>query len=102
MSNISKHLKKHSSDFKLKVVLKYLSEQYTVAQICTEFNISKAALYQWVNKFKANSSIIFNDSNLTNNNKNKKLLADKELTNLYAKIGELTIERDFLKKVLDA
>jgi transposase-like protein len=100
MSNISKHLKKHNSDFKLKVVLKYLSEKYTSAQICLEFNISKATLHKWVNKFKANSGAIFNDNNLANNN--KKLLADKEVTNLYAKIGELTIERDFLKKVLDA
>lgn len=36
------HFKKYSSDFKLKVVLKYLAENFTIAQICSEFNISKA------------------------------------------------------------
>ena len=27
--------------------------------------------------------------------------AEKEIENLYKKIGQLTVERDFLKKVLD-
>ena len=42
---------------------------------------------------------MFNDSRALDKNKEKQ---QKEITNLYAKIGELTIERDFLKKVLDA
>lgn len=104
MSVTNKHLKKYSPDFKLKVVLKYLSEHVTIGQICSDFNISKSTLHKWVNQFKANSGNIFNDVNSarnTNNNNNKKA-AEKEITNLYAKIGELTIERDFLKKTLDA
>jgi len=103
MSSTNKHLKKHSPDFKLKVVLKYLSEQVTVGQICSDFNISKATLHKWVNQFKASSGNIFNDGNLAKNtNNNNKKAAEKEITNLYAKIGELTIERDFLKKTLDS
>ena len=98
-SSSSKHFKKYSSDFKLKVVLKYLSQQITIAQICSEFNISKATLSNWVNQFKANSDKVFNDSRVVD--KNKKL-AEKEIDKLYSKIGQLTIERDFLKKVLDA
>lgn len=99
MSNQSKHFKKYSSDFKLKVVLKYLSEKFTIAEICSEFNISKATLHNWATQFKANSGVVFNDSRAVDKNKEK---SQKEITNLYAKIGELTVERDFLKKVLDA
>jgi transposase-like protein len=99
---MSKHLKKYSSDFKLKVVLKYLSEETTVSQICQDFNVSKATVHKWVNQFKGNSSLIFNESSLTKDTERKKKLAEKEVANLYAKIGELTVERDFLKKVLDA
>ena len=44
MSNQLKHFKKHSSDFKLKVVLKYLSEKFTIAEICVEFGISKGTV----------------------------------------------------------
>lgn len=99
MSNQSKHFKKHSSDFKLKVVLKYLSEKFTVAELCVEFGISKATLHNWVMQFKANSGAVFNGHKAQDKNKEKQ---QKEITNLYAKIGELTVERDFLKKVLDA
>jgi transposase-like protein len=98
----SKHFKKYSSDFKLKVVLKYLSNNFTIAQICSEFNISKATLSNWVKQFKTNSSNVFSD-NLINNKatKIKEKQAEKEIENLYKKIGQLTVERDFLKKVLD-
>jgi transposase len=73
-----------------------------VAQICQDFNVSKATVHKWVNQFKGNSALIFNESSLNKDADRKKKLADKEVTNLYAKIGELTVERDFLKKVLDA
>jgi transposase len=99
MSNQSKHFKKHSSDFKLKVVLKYLSEKFTIAEICVEFGISKATLHNWVTQFKAASSAVFNGNKAFDKTKEKQ---QKEITNLYTKIGELTVERDFLKKVLDA
>lgn len=98
---MSKHLKKYNSQFKLKVVTKYLSEKLTVSQICSEFNVSKATVHKWVKQFKDNSSLIFNDSSLSQSNKKKKL-AEKEVSNLYSKIGQLTVERDFLKKVLDS
>ena len=98
----SKHFKKYSSDFKLKVVLKYLSNNFTIAQICSEFNISKATLSNWVKHFKTNSSNVFSDNLITNKaTKIKEKQAEKEIENLYKKIGQLTVERDFLKKVLD-
>lgn len=98
----SKHFKKYSSDFKLKVVLKYLSNNFTIAQICSEFNISKATLSNWLKQFKTNSSNVFSDNLITNKaTKIKEKQAEKEIENLYKKIGQLTVERDFLKKVLD-
>ena len=98
----SKHFKKYSSDFRLKVVLKYLSNNFTIAQICSEFNISKATLSNWVKQFKTNSSNVFSDNLITNKaTKIKEKQAEKEIENLYKKIGQLTVERDFLKKVLD-
>jgi len=101
---MSKQMKKYNSDFKLKVVLKYLSEKNTCSQICQEFGISIATLHKWVKRFKDNSGHIFSDSNLssTHNKKKKEQESkEKEISSLYTKIGQLTVERDFLKKVLD-
>jgi len=101
----SKEIKKYSSDFKLKVVLKYLSEKYTCSQLCSEFKVSRSTLHKWVKQFKDNNSLIFNESNLSSiksKSKKESELKEKEITNLYSKIGQLTMERDFLKKVLDA
>lgn len=50
-------------------------------------------------QFKAGSGAVFNGDKSQDKNKEKQ---QKEITNLYAKIGELTVESDFLKKVLDA
>jgi transposase len=98
---MSKQMKKYNSDFKLKCVTKYLSEKLTVSQICSEYNISKATIHKWVKQFKDNSSLIFNNPSISTNCKIKKL-EEKEKTELYSKIGQLTIERDFLKKALDS
>jgi len=101
MSNLN-HFKKYSSDFKLKVVLKYLSNNFTIAQICSEFQVSKATLNNWVKQFKTNSGAVFSDKIAVNKTKRlQERQTEKELETLYKKIGQLTIERDFLKKVLD-
>lgn len=58
------------------------------------------AIHKWVKQFKNNSSLIFNESNLSKNNKRSDIAKEKEVSNLYSKIGQLTVEQDFLKKVL--
>lgn len=101
---MSNQVHKYSSDFKLKVVLKYLSEKRTCSQICSEFQISNATLHKWVKQFKERNHLIFDNSNLSGiGNKKKKEWEqkEKEISNLYSKVGQLTMERDFLKKVLD-
>ena len=100
---MTSNIKKYNSDFKLKIVLKYLSENHTMPQLCQEYNISLSSLKKWVKQFKENISLIFNDS-LSNNGKQRKQdrATEREISNLYSKIGRLTMERDYLKKALDS
>lgn len=102
---MTKQLKKYNSDFKLKVVLEYLSEKTTALVICQKFEISKATLHKWVKQFKDNSNSIFKDSSLSGKDlqfKKDQKLKEKEISSLYKKVGQLTMERDFLKKLLDS
>ena len=57
---------------------------FTIAEICVEFGISKATLHNWVMQFKAASSAMFNGNKAFDKTKEKQ---QKEITNLYAKIG---------------
>jgi len=55
-----------------------------------------------VKQFKTNSGAVFSDKIAVNKTKRlQERQTEKELETLYKKIGQLTIERDFLKKVLD-
>ena len=98
-------MKKYNSDFKLKVTLRYLTGNGTISQLCQEFQISKATLNNWNKQFKENSSTIFADSRLSESGmkfRKEQKEKEKEISTLYKTIGQLTVERDFLKKVLDA
>ncbi len=69
---MSNQVNKYSSDFKLKVVLKYLSEKRTCSQICSEFQISNATLHKWVKQFKERNHLIFDNSSLSGIGNKKK------------------------------
>gem|GEM_PF-3409952 len=45
MSNQSNFFKKHNSDFKLKVILKYPTKKRVIAEICFAWN-SERAIFQ--------------------------------------------------------
>jgi len=89
---MSKEIKKYNSDFKFKVVMKYLSENYTIYQICSEYDIAKSTLHKWVKQFKASGNDIFSDSKLSKEeklSKKEQKKKDKEIDKLYKKIGQL-------------
>jgi len=91
--------KNHSSVFKFKVVLSYLEGNNTMSELSLKYGVSVVTIRKWVKIFKDNGKDIFDINPL---GKSKDDYYQKELSNLYKKIGELTVERDFLKKVSDA
>lgn len=95
MSQIKKN---YSSSFKLKVVLKYLANDCTTKELCQEFSISKAAVHKWASQLKSSADSIFNQQSRDNSKKEY----DKKIESLNGQIGQLFVENNFLKKVLDA
>ena len=84
--------RKFSSAFKSKVVLDALKERETLSSLSTKHEVSQEMISRWKSDFLKYSSEVFD--------KKDKLYSDEpseEVTRLRAKVGELTMERDFLK-----
>ena len=83
--------KNHAPVFKSKVALAALSGEKTLAELSAEFGVHQTLIHKWVRQLKESASGIFSGEVKTQEAKRK-----KELHELHAKIGQLTVERDFL------
>ncbi len=66
-------------------------------EICNKYGVSKAAVYKWVRVLKKSATNIYDSKN--------KFFSEKtleETQSLYEKIGQLQVERNFLKKALES
>jgi transposase-like protein len=85
---------KHSSAFKAKVALAALREQETVAEIARRYGVHANVVYKWRQKLLENLPRAFETEDAA-----PSATSERE-TELLRKIGELTVERDFLSNGL--
>ena len=90
---MKKTRRKFSGAFKAKVAIEALKERETLAELSKRFEVHPNMISKWKQEFLERSAEIFD----------KKSDADSEVDpeKLYAKIGQLEIENDFLKKSLN-
>ena len=81
----------HAPAFKAKVALAALSGEKTIAELSSEFGVHQTQINRWVNQLKGSAAGIFAGAIKTEEAKR-----EKQLQLLHAKIGQLTVERDFL------
>lgn len=86
---MTKKRTKHSPAFKAKVALEAIREHGTIAEISRRHKIHANVVYKWKRELLANLSQIFEAPNKVDGS------SDRE-DELLRKIGELTVERDFL------
>ena len=87
--------RKFNADFKSKVVLEALKERSTIEELSKKYDVHPTQINAWKREFLNKASSVFRDKN---DNKEKQKEADTE--KLYAQIGQLKVENDFLKKKL--
>ena len=86
--------RKFTSEFKSKVAIEALKERYSLSELADRFELHPNQISQWKQEFLGKSKDIFDK-------KSFKSKADQvDLDTLYAKIGQLEVERDYLKKNL--
>lgn len=86
----------HSSAFKAKVALAAIQERESLTELAQRFKLSSAQISKWKSEFLSKSAQVFeNVSKKPQSSQNPIQTQD-----LYAKIGELEMENNFLKKNL--
>ena len=85
----------HSPSFKAKVAIAALKGDKTIAELSQQFDIHANQVIEWKKQLLENSNQIFR------NKADSKDLSEGDLKDLHAKISQLTLENDFLTKVLE-
>jgi len=88
--------KKYTSEFKTKVVvLEVLSNTATLTEIGSKYSIHPTMLSSWKTDFIERSKDVFADPRKKDDSIKEK---EEALDEAHRQIGQLTIERDWLKK----
>jgi transposase len=85
--------RRYGAEFKAKVALDALRGDLTVAELVAKHGVHQTLINTWKRQAVDGMSRVFSS-------KAEAAMADREaeLSKLHAKIGELVVERDFLRK----
>lgn len=89
--------RKFTSEFKKKVVLEALKERNTIQELAAKYEIHPQQITDWKRHFMDNSEAAFERPGSEDG---KTIEQEKLIEQLYAQIGQLKVENDFLKKKL--
>jgi len=87
--------RKFSAEFKLKVILEALKDRESLSKLAQKFDLHQNQISKWKSDFLATAA-----NHMSGKADEAFKDSEKERKELYAKIGELQMEVDFLKKKL--
>jgi len=85
----------HSSAFKAKVALAAVKNDKTLAELAEQFDVHPNQIQDWRKRLMENADAVFGRS------EQQREETDEKVKDLHAKIGQLTMERDFLERGLE-
>jgi len=92
--------KSYSADFKAKLVLEALEGEKTINEIASKYEVLPISLKNWKKQFLENMSLAFDKSTVVKEYKDEIETLQKDKDMLAKKVGNLTIEKDFLVEKL--
>jgi transposase-like protein len=92
---LKKNRKRHEPHFKYKVALEAIKGVKTLAEISSEYGVHPTLICAW----KKHALISMEDSFTTRTTTDQKKV-DNQIDELHKKAGELTVELDYLKKIV--
>jgi putative transposase len=88
----------YSPEFKSKVILELISGQNTLNELAAKYQIAPATLSNWNKQFQEHAADVFRREPADSEQQLEE--KEQEISVLQQKVGQLTIERDWLKKNL--
>ena len=92
MSNQTR--RKFSAEFKTRVVLEALKERQTIEALAKAYELHPNQITTWKKEFLSKAGSVFNSKEADSKS------SEPNIEKLYAQIGQLKVENDFLKKKL--
>jgi putative transposase len=89
--------KTYSAEFKAKLVLEVLEGERTLNEIASAYEVLPKNLKNWKKQFMENMSLAFDKSTVVKEYKEEIETLQKSNDELAKKVGNLTIEKDFLE-----
>jgi transposase-like protein len=89
---------KFSSETKVKAVLELLREERTISEIAADYRVSPNQLRNWRKEFMDKVPSIFEPNKERGELQKAEKAIKTEREALYRQIGQVTFERDYLKK----
>jgi len=85
--------KRYSAEFKAKVALEAIRGEQTISELASRYELHPNMITNWKRQAIDNMAAVFFRCRERSNK-----AGDAQIKDLHAKIGQLTVERDFLAK----
>lgn len=86
--------RKHAPAFKAKVALAAIKGDKTIAELSQQYNLHPTQINEWKRQLSDQADSVFGATEKQQKDH------QTEIKDLYAKVGQLTLENDFLSKAL--